>query len=70
MIDEPERPVDEETIDMSATDVEVFETTLQKTHSWLKEIMAVFRVLGRRISEGEIQDIKDILPDEIRRLWT
>ncbi len=30
---------------------------------------AVFRVLARKISEGEIEDIARILPREIRELW-
>jgi uncharacterized protein (DUF2267 family) len=35
-----------------------------------KEIAeGVFSVLARRISEGEIEDVKHILPAEIRSLW-
>ena len=30
---------------------------------------AVFTVLARRISEGEIEDVKHILPAQIRSLW-
>jgi hypothetical protein len=30
---------------------------------------AVFNVLARRISEGEIQDITGILPQDLRELW-
>jgi uncharacterized protein (DUF2267 family) len=30
---------------------------------------AVFNVLARRVSEGEIQDITGILPQELRELW-
>ena len=30
---------------------------------------AVFGVLAQRVSEGEIEDIKHILPAEIRNLW-
>jgi uncharacterized protein (DUF2267 family) len=30
---------------------------------------AVFTVLAKRVSEGEIEDVKHILPDEIRDLW-
>jgi uncharacterized protein (DUF2267 family) len=30
---------------------------------------AVFTLLGRRITEGEIEDIKHVLPAEIRSLW-
>jgi uncharacterized protein (DUF2267 family) len=30
---------------------------------------AVFKVLERRVSAGEIQDIKHVLPAEIRSLW-
>jgi uncharacterized protein (DUF2267 family) len=35
-----------------------------------KEIAeGVFAVLARRISEGEIEDVKHVLPAEIRSLW-
>lgn len=30
----------------------------------------VFQVLARRISEGEIEDIKHLLPAELRELWS
>jgi uncharacterized protein (DUF2267 family) len=30
---------------------------------------AVFTVLAKRVSEGEIEDVKHILPAEIRDLW-
>jgi uncharacterized protein (DUF2267 family) len=30
---------------------------------------AVFTVLARRVSEGEIEDVKQVLPAEIRDLW-
>lgn len=30
---------------------------------------AVFKLLSKRISEGEIGDVKQILPEEIRALW-
>jgi uncharacterized protein (DUF2267 family) len=30
---------------------------------------AVFNVLARRVSEGEIQDITGILPQELQELW-
>jgi uncharacterized protein (DUF2267 family) len=30
---------------------------------------AVFMMLARRVSEGEIEDVKHILPTEIRSLW-
>lgn len=29
----------------------------------------VFTVLAKHVSAGEIEDVKDILPDEIRDLW-
>lgn len=32
-------------------------------------IRAVFQVLARRITAGEIEDIKHILPPELRTLW-
>jgi uncharacterized protein (DUF2267 family) len=30
---------------------------------------AVFAVLANRVSEGEIQDVKHVLPGDIRHLW-
>jgi uncharacterized protein (DUF2267 family) len=30
---------------------------------------AVFALLARRVSEGEIEDVKRVLPETIRRLW-
>jgi uncharacterized protein (DUF2267 family) len=30
---------------------------------------AVFTVLARRVSDGEIEDVKHVLPAEIRHLW-
>jgi uncharacterized protein (DUF2267 family) len=30
---------------------------------------AVFTVLSRRVTEGEIEDVKHILPKELRELW-
>lgn len=30
---------------------------------------AVFRVLAKRVSEGEIQDIKNLMPKELITLW-
>lgn len=30
---------------------------------------AVFKVLDRRISDGEIQDIKHVLPEDVVELW-
>lgn len=35
-----------------------------------KTARAVFRVLARRVSEGEIEDVKHVLPACIRDLWT
>jgi uncharacterized protein (DUF2267 family) len=32
-------------------------------------VRAVFKLLSRRISEGEIEDVKNILPQELRGLW-
>jgi uncharacterized protein (DUF2267 family) len=35
-----------------------------------KEVaQAVFTVLARRVTEGEIEDVKHVLPPEIRSLW-
>ncbi len=34
-----------------------------------KMVRAVFRVLARRIADGEIEDIKLMLPEELRELW-
>lgn len=34
-----------------------------------ERIRAVFQVLARHIEPGEIQDVKSILPLEIRRMW-
>jgi uncharacterized protein (DUF2267 family) len=34
-----------------------------------KIVRAVFRVLSQRVTEGEIEDIKHILPPELRELW-
>jgi uncharacterized protein (DUF2267 family) len=30
---------------------------------------SVFTVLARRVSEGEIGDVKGMLPEEVRELW-
>lgn len=32
-------------------------------------VRGVFRVLARRITEGEIADVKHLLPAELRNLW-
>jgi uncharacterized protein (DUF2267 family) len=34
-----------------------------------KVVRAVFRLLSMRVTKGEIQDIKQILPSELRLLW-
>jgi uncharacterized protein (DUF2267 family) len=34
-----------------------------------KIVRGVFKMLSRRITEGEIEDIKHILPPELRELW-
>ena len=34
-----------------------------------KVARAVFTVLEKRVSEGEIEDVKQVLPAEIRDLW-
>jgi hypothetical protein len=30
---------------------------------------AVFTVLARRVTEGEIEDVRHVLPSELRELW-
>jgi uncharacterized protein (DUF2267 family) len=30
---------------------------------------AVFAVLARRVADGEIEDVKHVLPSEVRALW-
>ena len=32
-------------------------------------VRGVFRMLAKRVSEGEIEDIKHVLPPELRALW-
>lgn len=34
-----------------------------------KAIMAVFQLLTKKISEGEIDDVRRCLPEEIRNIW-
>ena len=34
-----------------------------------KIVRGVFKTLSRRITEGEIEDIKHIMPPELRQLW-
>lgn len=34
-----------------------------------KIVRGVFKVLAKRITEGEIEDIKHMLPSELRALW-
>lgn len=34
-----------------------------------KVARAVLKVLAKRISDGEVGDVKNILPEELRRLW-
>jgi len=35
-----------------------------------RTVRAVFKVLSQRITEGEIEDVKHILPPQIRELWS
>ncbi len=42
---------------------------LMREHNPLEATRAVFRVLERRMPDGEIEDIKRILPEAIRELW-
>jgi uncharacterized protein (DUF2267 family) len=39
--------------------------------SWrvASEVTAVFTLLANRISEGEIEDAKQVLPSELRERW-
>jgi uncharacterized protein (DUF2267 family) len=30
---------------------------------------AVFKLVAQRVSEGEIGDVRDVLPDEVAELW-
>jgi uncharacterized protein (DUF2267 family) len=62
-----------------------FSQTLQKTQAWLRDLSeelgwedehkaylalrAVFKLLSRRITKGEIEDIKHVLPKELASLW-
>lgn len=32
--------------------------------------VAVFRLIGRHVSEGEIKDVQSCLPDDFRTLWS
>ena len=32
-------------------------------------VRAVFRVLSRHVSEGELSEVRQLLPAEIRELW-
>jgi uncharacterized protein (DUF2267 family) len=32
-------------------------------------VRAVFAVLAARVTEGEIEDVRHVLPEEVRRLW-
>jgi uncharacterized protein (DUF2267 family) len=34
-----------------------------------KTARAVFTVLKRKITEGEIQDVKGMMPDDLKSLW-
>jgi hypothetical protein len=63
---------------MSPNGLDVFDTTLQKTNAWLKELMEelawddrhrAYTLLESRVSDGEIADVKHVLPSEIRDLW-
>jgi uncharacterized protein (DUF2267 family) len=31
---------------------------------------AVFKVLKHKVTEGEIKDVKDMMPDELKELWS
>jgi uncharacterized protein (DUF2267 family) len=39
--------------------------------TWIPEQVAraVFRVLAQRVGEGEIADVRHVLPGDIRDLW-
>ena len=32
-------------------------------------VRAVFGLLGQRITDGEVEDIRNMLPEEVRKLW-
>ncbi|GAA5336519.1 MULTISPECIES: DUF2267 domain-containing protein [Thermus] len=34
-----------------------------------RAVKAVFKVLGQRVAEGEIADVRQLLPKELRGLW-
>jgi len=34
-----------------------------------KAVMAVFQLLTKKISEGEIEDVRRCLPEEVRNIW-
>jgi uncharacterized protein (DUF2267 family) len=42
---------------------------LMREHEPEEAVRAVFRVLERRMHDGEIEDVKRILPHAIRELW-
>jgi len=42
---------------------------LMREHNPAEAVRAVFSVLERRMPDGEIEDIKRILPEAIRNLW-
>lgn len=41
----------------------------EKRHGAVRVVQAVFRLLDRKATEGEIEDVQHILPREVQDLW-
>ena len=61
---------------MSATGLDVFDRTLHKTTTGLSDLMHVLgspdrhaAYLALRATEGELADVRHVLPGEVRHLW-
>ena len=64
-----------------STGLAVFDTTVQETNLWLKQLMeatldanlaarSVLAVLPLRLDPGEVAKIKRILPHQLHALWS